>query len=50
MAMSRRIAGTDVTSLLPIRMDPAVGASSPAIMLSVVVLPQPDGPRNEMNS
>ena len=29
---------------------PAVGFSKPAIIRSVVVLPQPDGPRNETNS
>ena len=29
---------------------PAVGISNPAIMRRVVVLPQPDGPRNETNS
>ena len=29
---------------------PAVGGSKPAIIRSVVVLPQPDGPRNETNS
>src|SRR6187401_2168059 len=29
---------------------PAVGFSNPAIIRSVVVLPQPDGPRNETNS
>src|ERR1051325_1362334 len=31
-------------------MSPAVGCSNPAIMRSVVVLPQPDGPRNTTNS
>ena len=29
---------------------PAVGCSKPAIIRSVVVLPQPDGPRNDTNS
>ena len=29
---------------------PLVGWSSPAIMRSVVVLPQPEGPRSETNS
>ena len=33
-----------VTSLPPMKICPEVGASSPAIMRSVVVLPQPDGP------
>ncbi len=32
------------------RIAPAVGTSKPATMRSVVVLPQPDGPRNETNS
>src|SRR3954462_12482445 len=31
-------------------MSPEVGASSPAIMRSRVVLPEPDGPRNTRNS
>ena len=30
--------------------EPVVGVSNPAIMRSVVVLPQPLGPRNETNS
>ena len=34
----------------PIEMVPAVGRSKPAIIRSVVVLPQPDGPRNDTNS
>ena len=33
-----------------IRIAPAVGISKPAIIRSVVVLPQPLGPRNETNS
>ena len=32
------------------RMAPALGSSSPAIMRSVVVLPQPDGPSRQKNS
>src|SRR6476469_7995323 len=32
------------------RIVPAVGFSKPAIIRSVVVLPQPEGPRNETNS
>ena len=31
-------------------MRPEVGSSSPAIMRSVVVLPQPDGPSRQKNS
>ena len=34
----------------PTLMRPAVGSSNPAIMRSVVVLPQPDGPMIEKNS
>ena len=32
------------------RIWPSVGRSNPAIILSVVVLPQPEGPRSEKNS
>src|SRR5215813_9121908 len=39
-----------VTRAAPMKMSPAVGVSSPAIMLSVVVLPQPDGPTSTTNS
>ena len=31
-------------------MVPRVGCSNPAIIRRVVVLPQPDGPRNDTNS
>ena len=34
-----------VTSRPPMKIWPEVGDSSPAIMRSVVVLPQPEGPR-----
>ena len=44
MATSRSVAGSAVTSAPPIRICPAVAISSPAIMRSVVVLPQPEGP------
>ena len=44
MDTSRSVAGRRVTSAPPIRIWPAVAISSPAIILSVVVLPQPDGP------
>ena len=36
-------------SALPIEIVPFVGSSRPAIMRSVVVLPQPDGPRSAKN-
>src|SRR4030095_554153 len=39
-----------VTSWPLIRIAPELGASKPATMRRVVVLPQPLGPRNEMNS
>ena len=39
-----------VTSRPSMRIVPALGISKPAIMRSVVVLPQPEGPRNETNS
>ena len=32
------------------KMTPLVGSSKPAIILSVVVLPQPEGPKNVTNS
>ena len=37
-------------SLLPMKISPAVGITKPAIILNVVVLPQPDGPKIEKNS
>ena len=49
MPMFRRFTGTRVTSCPPISMRPASGITSPAIALSVVVLPQPDGPRSVTN-
>ena len=39
-----------VTSLPAMEMRPELGVSKPAIMRRIVVLPQPDGPRNETNS
>ena len=42
--------GTKLTSLPSRMMRPAVGSSNPAIMRSVVVLPQPLGPSIEKNS
>src|SRR3954451_3169945 len=50
MAMSRSIGGTSLTRLSSMRMSPALTASRPAIMRSVVVLPQPEGPTKTMNS
>ena len=48
--MSRSRARRMVTSSPSSRMRPPVGSSSPAIILSVVVLPQPDGPSMTKNS
>ena len=50
MAMSRSLAGTWLTTRPSIESVPDVIDSSPAIMRSVVVLPQPDGPSSTMNS
>ena len=36
-------------SVVPTKMLPDVGSSSPAIIRKVVVLPQPDGPRSAKN-
>ncbi|MNT39854.1 hypothetical protein D3C72_1761340 [compost metagenome] len=44
MEMRRLAGGSCVTSRSPMWMVPEVGESSPAIMRSVVDLPQPDGP------
>jgi hypothetical protein len=40
----------DETTVPSISIVPAVGRRKPAIMRSVVVLPQPDGPSSETNS
>ncbi len=45
-----RAARLKVTSSPSSRMRPEVGSSSPAIMRSVVVLPQPEGPSRQKNS
>jgi hypothetical protein len=50
MATSRPPGWTLVTSRPPIWMVPEVGASSPAMVRSRVVLPQPDGPSRAKNS
>ena len=50
MAMSRSIGGTSFTTVSSIRISPDVTASRPAIMRSVVVLPQPEGPTKTTNS
>ncbi len=49
MPMSRRSAGSFDTSRPSKRMRPSSAVSNPAMHLSVVVLPQPDGPSSETN-
>src|SRR5450631_4025806 len=48
--MSRSRAETWLTTRSPIRIDPEVGVSRPAIMRNAVVLPQPEEPTRIMNS
>src|SRR5438067_7542054 len=48
--MSRFSGGTSFIRLPAMTMSPAVARSSPAIILSVVVLPQPEGPRRHTTS
>src|SRR5581483_4395094 len=50
MLTLRRFGGTSVTSSPRSRMRPSSGCSKPAIIRSVVVLPQPDGPSIVKNS
>src|SRR5215470_11511974 len=50
MAMSRSFGGTSLTTSPPIIISPSVMSSRPAIMRSVVDLPQPDGPTRTTNS
>ena len=49
-AMSRWLAGFMPTSSPSMKISPLVGSSSPAIIRSVVVLPQPEGPSSMKNS
>src|SRR5262245_15826812 len=48
--MSRSFGSRSFTSRSPMKMFPPVSSTRPAIRLSVVVLPQPDGPTNATNS
>ncbi|EGE55405.1 hypothetical protein RHECNPAF_930052 [Rhizobium etli CNPAF512] len=50
MAMRRSAGSTSLTTLPPMRSSPEVISSSPAIILSSVDLPQPDGPTKTTNS
>ena len=49
MAMLRSRGASSLTTRSPKRIVPAVTGSSPAIMRSSVVLPQPDGPSSVTN-
>src|SRR5438046_8195421 len=48
--MSRTAGLMLFTTVSPMRIVPASGFSKPLMQRKVVVLPQPDGPRNTMNS
>src|ERR1019366_2288437 len=48
--MSRSRGARSLTTRSPISISPLLTDSSPAIMRSAVVLPQPDGPTRQMNS
>ncbi len=50
MPRPRSPGSRSLTTVLPMMIWPDVGVSSPEIMLSVVVLPHPDGPTMIMNS
>src|SRR5487761_2480153 len=50
MAMSRSFGALLLTTWPPMRSSPSVMSSRPAIMLSVVDFPQPDGPTRMTNS
>src|SRR6266852_5671767 len=50
MAIRRSRGLRSLTTLPPMRISPEVGSSSPAIIRSRVVLPDPEGPRRTRNS
>src|SRR5215470_15963462 len=50
MAMSRSFGGRSLTSSPPIKISPDVTSSRPAIIRSVVLLPQPEGPTSTTSS
>ena len=50
MAMSRSLGSTSFISLPPMYSSPPEMSSRPAIIRSVVDLPQPEGPTSTMNS
>src|SRR5215472_8283044 len=49
-AVGRRFGGKPASDLPARRISPALGGTNPETMRRIVVLPQPDGPRNEKNS
>src|SRR5687768_5366264 len=50
MPMPRSLGSSQVTFLPPMKIWPSETSSSPAMQLSKVDLPQPDGPSRTMNS
>ena len=50
MAMPRSLGSSQVTLLPPIQICPSLTSIRPAMALSKVDLPQPDGPSSTMNS
>src|SRR5215472_17582840 len=48
--MSRSLGGRSLTTVPPIMISPDVVSSRPAIILRVVLLPQPEGPTSTTNS
>ena len=50
MPSPRSPGSRSLTTVSPMKISPLVGVSSPEIMLSVVVLPQPEGPTMIRNS
>ncbi len=48
--MSRLCGGAYVASFPSIQTSPESGCTKPAIIISIVVLPEPDGPRSVRNS
>ncbi len=49
-AVGRLLGPIPRMSAPPMEMTPSLGSMKPEIILRIVVLPQPEGPRNEKNS
>ena len=49
-AVGRMLGPRPASDRAPSRISPSLGSMKPEIMRRMVVLPQPDGPRNEKNS